>query len=83
MTPALMRAQKVSAKSGRYKDTDTQSIAEQVAERANDIVSKRECTSEDIGDLLFLVSALCGKEDIDSEKALFDKTNAYIEDFKG
>ena len=82
MTPALMRAQKVSQKSGKYKETDAQIIAEQVAERANDIVSKREYSSEDIGELLFLISALCGKEDIDCEKALFDKTNAYIEGFK-
>lgn len=82
MTPALMRSQKVSVKSGRYKETDTADIAREIAKRANELAEIQSYTREDIGELLFAISALCGKEEIDAEKALFDKTNSYIEEFK-
>ena len=82
MTPALMRSQKVSVKSGRYKEVDTADLAFEISKRAKELAETQSYSHEEIGELLFTISALCGKEEIDAEKALFDKTNSYIEEFK-
>ena len=83
MTPALMRAQKVSEKSGKYKETSSDALAEQIAKEAQKLsCQKDEDLSNNIRNLLFLISALCSKEGIDAEKSLFDKTNGFVEDFK-
>ena len=81
MTPALMRAQKVSEKSGRYKESiDLSDIAQSIAEQAS--LLKDGVSEENIGNLLFLITALCGKAGLDAEKILFDQTNSFIEEYK-
>ena len=84
MTPALMRAQKVSTKSGKYKNCEgSQEIADQILAEAQYIADQNnEDLEKNVGNLLFLITALCGKEEIDAEKALFDKTNTFIEEYK-
>lgn len=82
MTPALMRAQKVSEKSGKYKEISSEALVEQIAKEAQELsCQKNEDISNKIGNLLFLISALSSKQEIDAEKSLFDKTNNFIEDF--
>lgn len=79
MTPALMRASKVAKKSGEYKERDLQDIADGAAK----ILSSAEALTEnDIGKLLFEVSALASRLGMDPEEALFKTTNAFIEKYK-
>lgn len=82
MTPALMRAQKVAAKSGKYKEETTETLTKQMLCELDNISKSKEKSEENIGNLLFLTAALCDKEGIDAEKSLFDKTNKFIADFK-
>lgn len=83
MTPALMRASKVSKKSGLYKETD---ISELVSESKNILDNfsndANNISDEAIGELLFIISALTAKADIDAEEALFKTTNRFIDKFK-
>ena len=83
MSPALMRATKVAKKSGEYKSLDNKEIIE----HAKSILESAEnhpesLTSENVGGLLFEISALCGKLDIDPEEALYKKTNNFVEKYK-
>ena len=83
MMPALMRAQKVAKKSGEYKSL----INSEIISNIKDIVSCLENSPEsikntDIGELLFAITALCGKCDMDAEEALYSKTNTFIESYK-
>lgn len=83
MTPALMRAQKVAKKSGKFKKIQSEDIISDI----EDILStlKQESTNTDektFGELLFLVCALASKTEIDSEEALFKKVNTFVENFK-
>ena len=83
MSPSLMRATKVSKKSGEYKSLDNKDIIE----RAKSILANAEnhpesLTLENVGDLLFEISSLCGKIDIDPEEALYKKTNNFVEKYK-
>lgn len=79
MTPALMRASKVAKKSGEYKERDLQDIADGAAK----ILSSVEALTEnDLGKLLFEVSALASRLGMDPEEALFKTTNAFIEKYK-
>lgn len=82
MTPALMRAQKVAGKSGKYKDETTETIIRQMLFELDNISKSLKNHDENVGNLLFLTTALCEKEGIDAEKSLFDKTNNFIEDCK-
>ena len=83
MTPALMRASKVSKKSGLYKETEisdlineTQQLLEEISKDTNNI------SDASIGELLFKISTLSEKADIDPEEALFKTTNSFIDKFK-
>lgn len=83
MMPALMRAQKTSKKSGEYKSVSNSNIISEI----KDIILSIEKTPEsidntDIGELLFAISTLCAKSDIDAEESLYIKTNAFIEKYK-
>lgn len=88
MTPALIRAEKVSSKSGAYKEISSCNIVDMLADEVKKLKSCN-FSSEDndiskvIGKTLFLISALCGKENTDAEKALFDETQSFIESYKG
>lgn len=83
MTPALMRASKVSKKSGEFKNIGKAeliaNIQDVLASFSNDPES---ICSEDISEALFLISALSSKCEIDAEEALFRKTNSFIEKYK-
>lgn len=79
MTPALMRASKVAKKSGEYKERDVQDIADGAAKMLS---SAETLTENDLGSLLFEVSALASRLGIDPEEALFKTTNAFIERYK-
>lgn len=79
MTPALMRASKVAKKSGEYKERDVQDIAGGAAKMLS---SAETLTENDLGSLLFEVSALASRLGIDPEEALFKTTNAFIERYK-
>ena len=83
MTPALMRASKVSKKSGVYKNidildliSDSKSIMDEMSNNVSAI------TQSDLGQLLFLISTIASRFDIDAEEALFKKTNQFINEFK-
>lgn len=79
MTPALMRASKVAKKSGEYKERSAQDIAD---EAAKILASTEALTENDLGKLLFEISALASRLGIDAEEALFKTTNAFIERYK-
>ncbi len=83
MTPALMRASKVSKKSGEYKEKSNDDIIEELENILNNMKNKSsKITSEQMGEILFLLSALSSKLDIDAEESLFKKTNSFIEKYK-
>ncbi|MBO5715705.1 MAG: MazG family protein [Clostridia bacterium] len=83
MTPALMRASKVAKKSGEYKaHTNAQMIELIKASLDKMSESPDNIVAEDIGEALFLLSALSSKTEIDAEEALFKKTNSFIEKYK-
>ena len=82
MTPALMRAQKLSKKSGEYVSIDDSELIS----RAQALLSSMESTSESnsemlVGELLFTVSALCYKKDVDAEEALYKYSNSFVEKY--
>ena len=78
MTPALMRASKVAKKSGEFKSTTNEDLINLIKEKLDIINSD----NSSIGELLFLISALSSKLDIDSEEALFKYTNQFIDKYK-
>ena len=83
MTPALMRASKVAKKSGEYKEKTNEDIVNDL-ENAIKNIKLRECeiSEEDMAEMLFLLSAIASKNDIDAEESLFKKTNSFIEKYK-
>ncbi len=83
MTPALMRSQKVAKKSGKYKDRSKQDIISDAAKLLEQMSTEPDMTSsEQLGELLFLLTALASRSGIDAEEALFKKTNAFIEMYR-
>lgn len=83
MTPALMRASKAAKKSGEYKEKTNQDIIAELENILENIkLNQSHASTSEIGELLFLLSILAFKSDIDAEETLFKKTNAFIEKFK-
>ncbi len=83
MTPALMRASKVSKKSGEYKEKSNNEIIGELQNILDGIrLHDSNISSEQMGEVLFLLSALASKSDIDAEESLFKKTNSFIEKYK-
>ena len=83
MTPALMRASKVSKKSGEYKEKSNNDIIVELQNILDGIsLHDSNISSEQMGEVLFLLSALASKSDIDAEESLFKKTNSFIEKYK-
>jgi tetrapyrrole methylase family protein/MazG family protein len=78
MTPALMRASKVAKKSGEFKTTSSEDLIALIKEKLDTINSD----NSSMGELLFLISALSSKADIDPEEALFKYTNQFIDKYK-
>ena len=83
MTPALMRASKVAKKSGEYKALTNAKIIEMIqASLGRMSQSPDNIAQEELGEALFLLSALSSKTEFDAEEALFKKTNSFIEKYK-
>ena len=83
MTPALMRAEKVAKKSGEYKEISNADIINELDNIIESIKARdSKITDGDMAEMLFLLSAIASKNDIDAEESLFKKTNSFIEKFK-
>ena len=83
MTPALMRASKVAKKSGEYKETNNEDIIDDLENIIKNIkLCEYEISNEDMAEMLFLLSAIASKNDMDAEETLFKKTNSFIEKYK-
>lgn len=85
MTPALIRAEKISSKSEAYKDLTSNCISDMIKDelKKSDIYDSNSKGFEDhIGKALFLMCVLCGKKNTDAEKALFNVTQNFIEKYK-
>ena len=83
MTPALMRASKVAKKSGEFKEKSNDDIILEIESYLDKIKNNDEkISSENMGEILFLLGALSSKSDIDAEESLFKKTNSFIEKYK-
>ena len=83
MLPALMRAYKVTKKSGEFKDSSLDDIIANIRNNVDSLSAGSEGISSDaLGELLFSISALSSKAGIDSEEALFKTTNEFIEKYK-
>ena len=83
MTPALMRASKVAKKSGEFKAQSNAQMIEVIKASLDKMAEKPENIDDaELGEALFLMSALSSKAEIDAEEALFKKTNSFIEKYK-
>ena len=83
MTPALMRASKVAKKSGEYKEINNEDIIDDLENIISNIkLREYKIYNEDMAEMLFLLSAIASKNDIDAEEILFKKTNSFIEKYK-
>lgn len=76
MLPALMRAQKVAKKSGTYEKPSQEDIISQMKEILDGIQGG---TSDQMGQLLFLATALSYKLGVSAEQALYETTNQLID----
>ena len=83
MTPALMRASKVAKKSGEFKEISNDELITELQKKLDNMrCGIDENSSEAMGEILFLISALAYKTDIDAEESLFKKTNSFIEKYR-
>ncbi len=83
MMPALMRAGKVSKKSGEFKEFSNSEILSKIQLATEEINKNADNISgEKLGKLLFLISALSEKSGIDAEESLFKTTNEFVEKYK-
>ena len=83
MMPALMRSGKVAKKSGEYNEYSNSELVCKIQSKVEEIGQEvNEISSEQLGELLFLVSALSAKSGVDAEEALFKTTNQFIEKYK-
>ena len=83
MTPALMRASKVSKKSGEFKNSTNLDLIEKLESIIDNVKNNDDkISSEEMGEMLFLMSTLASKSDIDPEESLFNKTNLFIQKYK-
>ena len=83
MTPALMRASKVAKKSGEYKSISNEELILQIKDQLSVLSSDSEnADNSKLGEMLFNISALSSKLNIDPEEALFKYTNQFINKYK-
>ncbi len=87
MLPALMRAQKVGKKASFF---DFENVEDVYAKLYEEIAELREAAEsgnsddvkEEMGDLLLTVTSLARKIGVDSEEALYNATNKFIDRFE-
>lgn len=83
MTPALMRASKVAKKSGEYKEYTNAEMIDMIKSSLDNMAKAPDNIDEkELGEALFLMSALASKTEFDAEESLFKKTNCFIEKYK-
>ena len=87
MLPALMRAQKVGKKASFFDfesvDDVYKKLNEEIAEvREASVGDDRDAIAEEMGDLLLTVTSLARKLGVDSEQALYNATNKFINRFE-
>lgn len=86
MLPALVRAQKVGKKADFFDFENSDLVIEKIYEETNEVKEAmlegdKEHISEEIGDLLLTVTSLARKAGVDSEEALYNATNKFIDRF--
>lgn len=87
MLPALMRAQKVGKKASFFDFETTEAVYDKLYEEIAEVKEAYEkkdadAVAEEMGDLLLTVTSLARKLGVDSEKALYDATNKFIDRFE-
>lgn len=83
MLPALMRASKVSKKSGEFKEKSNLELIEEIEKQLVEIKKNPNTIEEkDFGNILFLLCSLSAKTDFDAEESLFKTTNEFISKYK-
>ncbi len=87
MLPALMRAQKVGKKASFFDFETTDDVIaklyEEIEELKEAAATKTEAdVKEEMGDLLLTVTSLARKLGVDSEEALYNATNKFIDRFE-
>ena len=87
MLPALMRAQKVGKKASFFDFETTDAVFDKLYEEIEEIreamkSGNQEAVNEEIGDLLLTVTSLARKSGTDSELALTNATNKFIDRFE-
>lgn len=87
MYPALLRAQKVGKKANCFDFTDIESVYAKLYEEIEEVKAaeasgNKEDIAEELGDLLLTVTSLARKLGVNSEEALFNATNKFINRFE-
>ena len=87
MLPALMRAQKVGKKASFFDFETADAVFDKLYEEIEEIreamkSGDQESVNEEIGDLLLTVTSLARKSGTDSELALTNATNKFIDRFE-
>lgn len=87
MLPALMRAQKVGKKASFFDFETVEAVYDKLYEEISEVKEAAEsgdsdAVMEEMGDLLLTVTSLARKLGIDSEQALFNATNKFIDRFE-
>ncbi len=87
MLPALMRAQKVGKKASFFDFETTEAVYDKLNEEISEVRAAaesgdKEAVMEEMGDLLLTVTSLARKLGVDSEQALYNATNKFIDRFE-
>ena len=87
MLPALMRAQKVGKKASFFDFPTVEDVYAKLNEEIAEVKEAAEsgdkdAVMEEMGDLLLTVTSLARKLGVDSEQALFNATNKFLDRFE-
>lgn len=87
MLPALMRAQKVGKKASFFDFATVEDVYAKLNEEIAEVKEAAEsgdkdAVMEEMGDLLMTVTSLARKLGVDSEQALFNATNKFLDRFE-
>ncbi len=87
MLPALMRAQKVGKKASFFDFETTDAVYDKLNEEISEVRAAAEsgdndAVMEEMGDLLLTVTSLARKLGVDSEQALYNAVNKFIDRFE-
>ena len=83
MLPALMRASKVSKKSGEYTNISNEQLINDIKSKLDILGQNSENINDtDIAEIIFTICTLSSKKKIDAEESLFRYTNEFINKYK-